>query len=210
MKKIFVLSALIIMPLVSCGKKPAGGKSYNPFNAKYEITKQRASTLVENWMTSLSKTAVYKAHLSYSSISTGDEYSDKHYVVDYSGPFEEKTNSDGRYDAYYNLTLVPHSLVPEESNVSESEVWSSSSSGKGLSIAKNYYTEEDKSYKYKFYYYSDDKFCIYGTYRVSDYSGYTIMIMDKNGLVSYAEDYEKEGARTWKCIRTATFTKMVE
>ena len=110
MKKLLVLSVLMLMPLVSCGKKDTGGKNHNPFNSKYEITEQQASELVETWMTSLSRTAVYTAHLSYSSIQKGSENVDKHYVVDYSGHFEETVSLDGRYDAYYDLILVPNSL----------------------------------------------------------------------------------------------------
>ena len=207
MKKIFVLSALLLVPLISCGKKDTGGKNHNPFDSKYEITKQRASDLVETWMTSLSRTAVYTAHLSYSSVLKSSQNVDKYYVVDYSGHFEETTSISGRYDAYYDLTLVPNSLVAEESNISESEVPQSSYCGKGLTVAKGCYTSGDDVVKYKYYYYSDDKFGIYGSYSENGISGYLIRIMDKNGLVSYSEDFEAEGKNSWKAIATATFTK---
>lgn len=197
----------MLMPLVSCGKKDTGSKNHNPFDSKYEITKQRASELVETWMTSLSKTAVYTAHLSSSTIQKGSQNVDKHYVADYSGHFEETVSMDGRYDAYYDLTLVENSLVSEESNISESEVPQRSSCAKGLSVAKGCYTQESDVVKYRYYYYSDEKFGIYCSYNENGISSYMILIMDNNGLVSYSEDFESDGKNTWKEIRTATSTK---
>ena len=58
---------------------------------------------------------------------------------------------------------------------------------------------------YRYYYYNDNKIGVYGSYSQGSSNGYFIQIMNKNGLVSYEENYEAEGDNTHKYIEEATF-----
>ena len=204
MKKLLVLSFLLVTPILGCNKSSGTG-SHNPFDAKYEMNAATTTVLVDSWMASLDKTASYRAHISYSSRENVGSLVTKYYVADYDSSFEEDNFQDTGYQAYYQFQYVEGSLDASKSNISEEQVYPYSNCGRGLATIKSKLNYNNPYLTYRYYYYNDNKIGVYGSYSQGSSNGYFIQIMNKNGLVSYEETYEAEGAYTYKYIEEATF-----
>lgn len=201
MKKLFILGLTLITSLVGCDKTSSkSGK--NPFDSRFEVSKEQASTIINTWMNNLDRTTSYIAHYSYAVIEHTSKEAKYNYVADYNGVFVEETFEDTGYEAYYSFRYIDGSVDESKSNM---EPHPYINSGRGLALIKNTFKENDEHITYKYYYYSDEYFGVYASYALDDYSGYLILKTNKNGLVSYEEQYESEGSMYWKQIEKTTF-----
>ena len=173
----------------------SGDNGYeSPFDSKYEISETKARELVETWSKSVDKTTKYIAHYSVTNREPDRYY---YYKADYTGFAGEE------------FEYVAGSLDTANSSIDDKSEYFDNYAhlGDGFSYVTKEQIDSDFNPTYR-YYLKNGEMSVFATGKNGNYSGYSAVTFNNQGLISFLEWVETEGELSAKETQRAAFESL--